>query len=108
MAAPERLQVGAVGERHLDLHEHVARAGPRVGHVLEAEVAGAVEARRPHGTNTTFSAVAGAKQVEALVEALERQHRRLGQVELGEQRDCRAHVPPASPSASPTTVSSRR
>ncbi len=45
MPAPVRLQVGAVGERDLDLHEHVARAGPRVGDVLEAQVAGAVEAR---------------------------------------------------------------
>ena len=49
MAAAERLQVGAVGERHLDLDEHVAlvrRLGPR--HVLEPQVAGAVEDERPH------------------------------------------------------------
>ena len=45
MAAAERLQVGAVGERDLDLDEHVARRRARVGDVLEAEVAGAVEAR---------------------------------------------------------------
>ena len=48
--APKRLQVGAVGERHLDLHEHVPVVddlGPR--HVLEPQVAGAVEDERPHG-----------------------------------------------------------
>ena len=48
MAAPERLQVGAVGERDLDLDEHVAlrgRLGP--GDVLEPQVAGAVEDRAP-------------------------------------------------------------
>ncbi len=76
VAAPERLQVGAVGERHLDLHEHVALGlglGPR--HVLEPQVAGPVEDEGPHrvgtpgawlrarrrspaahGTSTTFSA----------------------------------------------------
>ena len=56
MAAPERLQVGAVGERDLDLDEHVARPRLRVRHVLEPQVAGAVEAERPHGVNTTLSA----------------------------------------------------
>ena len=57
MAAPIRLQVGAVGERHLDLDEHVA-GGLWLGpwHVLDAEVAGAVEDERPHGTKTTLSA----------------------------------------------------
>ena len=50
VAAAEGLQVGAVGERDLDLHEHVAvggRLGPR--HVLEPQVAGAVEDERSHG-----------------------------------------------------------
>ena len=56
MAAPERLQVGAVGERDLDLDEHVAGAGLRVRHVLEPEIARAVEAERPHGVKTTLSA----------------------------------------------------
>ena len=84
VTAPERLQVGAVGERDLDLHEHVA-LGDRLGtgYVLEPQVAGPVEdepsrcsvgpeagSRRqrrgvygfsrtpgpPHGTSTTFSA----------------------------------------------------
>ena len=56
MAAPERLQVGAVGERDLDADEHVAR--PRLGarHVLQAEVARAVEPQRPHGVKTTLGA----------------------------------------------------
>ena len=36
MSAPERLQVGAVGERDLDLDEDVAGAGLRPRHVLEA------------------------------------------------------------------------
>ena len=56
MAAPERLQVGAVGERDLDLHEHVARPRLGVWHVLEPQVAGTVEAERLHGVNTTLSA----------------------------------------------------
>ena len=49
MAAPECLQVGAVGERHLDLDDDVAfchRLGP--GDVLEPQVARAVEDERPH------------------------------------------------------------
>ena len=72
VAAAERLQVGAVGERDLDLHEHVAvvrRLGPR--DVLESQVAGAVEDEgshacgdrlqpapgfSAHGTSTTLSA----------------------------------------------------
>src|SRR6478672_11976349 len=56
MAAPIRLQVGAVGERELDLHEHIAAPRLRIGDVLDAQVAGAVEARRLHGVNTTLSA----------------------------------------------------
>ena len=56
MAAPERLQVGAVGQRDLDLDEHVARAGLRTRHLLEPQVPGAVEAQRSHGVKTTFSA----------------------------------------------------
>ena len=56
MPAPERLQVGAVGERDLDLHEHVARPGLRPRHVLDPQVAGRVQQRRLHGVKTTFSA----------------------------------------------------
>src|SRR5438046_3212054 len=56
MAVPERLEVGAVGERDLDLHEHVALAGNRVRHILDAQVARCVEARCLHGTKTTFNA----------------------------------------------------
>ena len=43
-----RLQVGAVGERHLDLEEHLALGRSRLGHVLEPQVAGAVEDERAH------------------------------------------------------------
>ena len=56
MAAAERLQVGAVGERDLDLDEHVARPRLRARHVLEPQVARPVEAQRPHGVKTTLSA----------------------------------------------------
>src|SRR5262245_26628409 len=54
--SPECLQVGAVGERELDLHEHVARPGLGPRNVLDAQVTGAVEPRCPHGTKTTFRA----------------------------------------------------
>jgi hypothetical protein len=52
MSAPERLQVGAVGQRHLDLDEHVT-LGRWLGpwHVLEPEVAGAVEDQRLHAAD---------------------------------------------------------
>ena len=56
MPATERLQVGAVRQRDLDLDEHVAGSRHRVGHLLDAQVADAVVAQRPHGTNTTFAA----------------------------------------------------
>ena len=56
MPAPEGLQVGAVGERDLDLDEHVARARLGAGNLLEPQVARAVEAQGPHGVKTTFSA----------------------------------------------------
>ena len=54
--APVRLQVGAVGERHLDLHEHVARARLRPRHLLDPQITGRVETRCLHGVKTTFSA----------------------------------------------------
>ena len=56
MAALERFRVGAVGERDLDLDEHVAGAGLRIGNVLEPQVARPVEDERLHGVKTTFSA----------------------------------------------------
>ena len=56
VAAAERLQVGAVGERHLDLDEHVTRSGLRLRHLLDPQIAGGVEARSLHGLKTTFSA----------------------------------------------------
>ena len=49
--AAVRLQVGAVGEGHLDLEEHLALGRCRLGNVLEPQVPGAVEdqcAHRPH------------------------------------------------------------
>ena len=55
MPAPERLQVGAVGEGDLDLDENVAWAGARIGHFLDADVPGAVEDQRPHGVKTILS-----------------------------------------------------
>ena len=91
MAAPERLHVGAVRQRHLDPDEHVAGARLRVRHLLDADVAGAVPAQRPHGTNTTLSRLAAQEELESLGEARERQHHRLGQVELRQQRDRLAH-----------------
>ena len=56
MPAPERLQVGAVGERDFDLDEHVARPRLGVRHLLQPQVAGTMEAERSHGVNTTLSA----------------------------------------------------
>ena len=56
MPAAVGLEVGAVGERDLDLEEDVSLAGHGVGHVLEPQVAGRMEPERPHGVKTTFSA----------------------------------------------------
>ena len=56
MAAPERLEVGAVRQRDLDLHEHVPGSGLRIRNFLEAQVAGAVEDQGPHSVKTTFTA----------------------------------------------------
>ena len=50
------LEIGPIGERDLDLQQHIALAGCRVGHVLQAEVAGAVQPKRPHGVKTTLRA----------------------------------------------------
>ncbi len=57
MPSPKGLQVGTVGQRHLDLDEYVAvlpSLGARNG--LDPDVAGAVKPQRPHGVKTTFSA----------------------------------------------------
>ena len=56
VAAAERLQVGAVGERHVDPHEHVAGAGLGPRHLFQPQVAGAMEEESPHGVKTTLSA----------------------------------------------------
>src|SRR2546423_3096214 len=56
MPAPEGLQVGRIGERALDLHEHVARPGLGARQLLDAEIAGSVEHRRPQGVKAPLSA----------------------------------------------------
>src|SRR2546422_964533 len=43
MPSPVGLQVGAVGERDLDLHEHLPRARFRPGQLLNAQVARGVQ-----------------------------------------------------------------
>ena len=57
---PKRLGVGAVGQRHLDLHEHVS-LGLRLGsgNVLEPEVSGAVKDQRAHPTVTSRARYTG-------------------------------------------------
>ena len=56
MAAPERLRVGPVRERDLDLDEDLARPRLRARNLLDTEVAGSVVEERPHGVKTTFTA----------------------------------------------------
>ena len=56
MPAPERLQVGAVGQRALDLHEHVAPAGDRIRNLLDAQVARRRGSARPSRRRTRPSA----------------------------------------------------
>ena len=56
MAAAIGLQIRAVGQRELDLHEHLAGRRLRTRHVFDAQVARRVQPRRLHGVNTTFSA----------------------------------------------------
>ena len=56
MTATVGLHVGSVRERYLDLEEDVALAGNRVGHLVEPQVAGCMQAERPHGVKTTFRA----------------------------------------------------
>ena len=99
MAAPIRLQVGAVGERELDLHEHVPR--PRLGlrNVLDAQVAGRVEQRRLSRREDHLERRAAAVELEPLVEALERQRGHLRQLEVAERLDARPRTPRASRSA---------
>ena len=87
MPAAVRLQIRAVGQRDLDLHEHLAGPGLGLRHVLDAQVARRVQPRRLHGVNTTFSAVAAAVQVDSFAEPLERQDRHLGQNERRQELD---------------------
>jgi hypothetical protein len=56
MTALERLGIRSIGERNLDLDDGVARAGLRVRHLFEAQVARSVEAQSPHGVKTTLTA----------------------------------------------------
>ena len=95
MAAPERLQIGAVGERDLDLDEHVARAGLRVAGPPRARRSpGPWKRSRSHGVKTTFSAAPAHGELEPFGEALERQHRRLGHARArGGAPQPRSHVP---------------
>jgi hypothetical protein len=55
MAAPIRLQVGAVGQCDLDLDEHVARARLGTRDLCDPQIAGGIEQRRLHGVKTTLS-----------------------------------------------------
>ena len=107
MTAPEGLQVGAVCQRHLDLDEYVARAGLRTRDLFEPQIPDAVEAQRSHGVEDHLQRGAGAIELEALVEALERQDGRRGYLELGEDstasRMCRGVA-----EREPVSVSSRR
>ena len=107
MAAAERLQVGAVGERDLDLHEHVSRPRHRVGHVLDAHVAGRVEAKPPSRREDDLERLAGAVCGEALGEALERQDQRRRQLERRQQLD-RVRKYAGVPERDPTSDSSLR
>ena len=56
MPAPERLGVGPVRERNLDLHEDVPRLRLGLRNLLDPDVARAVVEEGPHGVKTTFSA----------------------------------------------------
>jgi hypothetical protein len=56
MAAPVGLGVGAARQRRLDADDELARAGRRLGPLLDADVARGVEDRGSQGWNTTFSA----------------------------------------------------
>ena len=57
VAAAERLEIGAVGERDLDQDEHVALRRPATGSgtLLDAQVARAVEAQRLHRRRPAWS-----------------------------------------------------
>ena len=54
MPAAVRLQVGAVRQRELDLHEHVARSRLGARHLLHPQVARPVEQGSLHGVNATL------------------------------------------------------
>ena len=107
VAAAERLQVGAVGERDLDLHEDVARAGLRVGHLLDAQVARRVEPRRPHGRKTTFSA--SRRRNRSSPSANRASGSTVGSGTSSSGRSAAASsIAPGVAERAPTTVSSRR
>ncbi len=59
-AGPHHLRVGGAGEGGVDPHDHLARARLRVGHLLEAEVPGAVQDERAHPADATAPRPPGA------------------------------------------------
>jgi hypothetical protein len=54
VAALEGLRVGAVGKGDLHLDDDVASLGLRLGHLLQPQIAGAVEKEGSHGVKTTL------------------------------------------------------
>ena len=92
MAAPESLQVGAVGQRDLDLHQHVAGSRLRTWNLFEPEITRGVEAQRSHGVKTTFSAAPDRYSSRPCSKLLERQDGRLRELDLPETRSASTHV----------------
>ena len=85
MAAAERLQVGAVGERDLDPDEHVARARLRPWRPPPAARRPVRGRSAPSRDEDDLQRLAAPVELEAIGEPLERQHRRRRQLELGQQ-----------------------
>ena len=56
MSAAICLEIGAVGQRDLDLKQDVAVVRNRVRDLLEAKVARGMEDQCPHAVKTTFAA----------------------------------------------------
>src|SRR5439155_8700849 len=107
VAAAERLEVGAVSERELDLYEDVARARFRVGHLLDALVARRVEPRRSHGRKTTFSA--SRRRNRSSPSANRASGSTVGSGTSSSGRSAAASsIAPGVAERAPTTVSSRR
>ena len=105
VSAAVGLEIGAVGQRDLDLEEDVAVARNRVGRRPRAEGRRAHGAdERPHGVKTTFSASRRRKSSSPSA------NRSSGStIGSGTSRSCEQRRPPractaARPSASPTTV----